>query len=249
MPYRAVIFDFYGTLAEREGAFEPISAVLARFGHVARDDVIWRFFNDGIDGIEHDEHSRSRDHYVAWQRRRVVDLLRECEVPASDHDAIADAFRASNGAGRMVAYPEAATVLTELRARGVRLTICSNWDWDLREAVAASGLHDHVDDMISSAWVGARKPHPRIYDHTLERLGHDPADVLFVGDTWNCDVAGPAAHGMTPVYVRRSHREPDHTRPHDDGHPSPRESGPHESGTHESGTHEFDDLVGLLGLV
>jgi len=36
---------------------------------------------------------------------------------------------------------------------------------------------------------------------------------LFVGDTWNCDVDGPLAHGMRPVYVRRSHREPDSTAP------------------------------------
>jgi putative hydrolase of the HAD superfamily len=132
----------------------------------------------------------------------------------------------------MVAYPEAAAVLAELRARGLALWICSNWDWDLREAVAHSGLHDHVDEMISSAWVGARKPHPDIYEHTLAQAGVAPHEALFVGDTWSCDVVGPAEHGMTPVYVRRADREPDHTRP--DG---------------ATTDHEHTDLTGLLDLV
>jgi putative hydrolase of the HAD superfamily len=66
---------------------------------------------------------------------------------------------------------------------------------------------------VSSAWVGARKPHPRIYTHTLERLGIGAADAIFVGDTWNCDVAGPLAAGLRPVYLRRAHFGSDLTAP------------------------------------
>ncbi len=232
MRHRAILFDFYGTLAVREGEFEPISQVLAGFGYTAPDDVMWRFFNDGIDGIEHDEHSQSRDHYVAWQRQRVAGLLTECGVPAGAHEEIADAFRASAGVGRMAAYPEVDAVLGDLRARGHRLLICSNWDWDLREALAECGLHMHFDGVVSSAWVGARKPHPRIYEHCLILAGCAAHEALFVGDTWNCDVAGPAAHGMTPVYVRRAHREADHTRP-DDAHD----------------VHSFADLSGIVDVL
>ena len=67
--------------------------------------------------------------------------------------------------------------------------------------------------MVSSAWVGARKPHPRIYAHTLEQLGVAPEDALFVGDTWTCDVDGPRAAGMHAVYLRRTHLGADHTAP------------------------------------
>jgi putative hydrolase of the HAD superfamily len=95
----------------------------------------------------------------------------------------------------------------------VRVAVCSNWDWDLAEAVDEAGLTEHIELLVSSAWVGARKPHPRIYRHTLEALSVDPARTLFVGDTWNCDVDGPIEHGLKPVYVRRAHREVDHTAP------------------------------------
>ena len=73
-----------------------------------------------------------------------------------------------------------------------------------------------VDVVVSSAWVGARKPHPRIYTHTLQELGIAPEDALFVGDTWACDVDGPRAAGMHTVYLRRSHLGVDHTAPTDD---------------------------------
>jgi putative hydrolase of the HAD superfamily len=231
MSYQAVVFDFYGTLAIRRGDSEPMRDVLARFGHRADDDAIWRFFNDGFDGTTHHEHSQSRDHYVAWQRERFVNLLREVGVPTEQHDVINHELRTAWGGGAMVAYPESDAVLRELRRRGRRLVICSNWDWDLREAVADSGLHDHVDDIISSAWVGARKPHPTIFEHALQLVDAPPDEVLFVGDTWNCDVDGPAAIGMTPVYVRRSDRDADHTRPNG-----------------AVTKFEFDDLHGLLEI-
>ncbi len=231
-PYTAVVFDFYGTLAIRRGDSEPLRDILARYGYTADDDAIWRFFNDGIDGTTHHEHSLSREHYIDWQRVRFLGLLRDLGVDDEHHEPVNTALRAAWGVGEMEAYPETAAVLAELRRRNAQLLICSNWDWDLREAVVDAGLHDHVDDMVSSAWVGARKPHPHIYEHTLELVDAHPAEVLFVGDTWSCDVEGPAAAGLTPVYVRRSDRDPDHTRPSD-----------------ATTTYEFADLTGLLDIV
>ena len=49
----------------------------------------------------------------------------------------------------------------------------------------------------------------------LERLDLDPADILFVGDTWTCDAEGPRVAGMRPVYLRRPHFGVDRTRPED----------------------------------
>ena len=63
-------------------------------------------------------------------------------------------------------------VLRDLRGRGVALAICSNWDWDLHEAIESAGLTGAVDVVVSSAWVGARKPHPRIYDAHARTARH-----------------------------------------------------------------------------
>ena len=55
-------------------------------------------------------------------------------------------------------------------ARGLHLAICSNWDWDLDPAVEEVGLAESVDTVMSSAWAGARKPHPRIFERTLDQV-------------------------------------------------------------------------------
>lgn len=234
MTYRALLLDFYGTLAESPDWGPSWEEVLAEFGITLPDEVRDRWWGDGIDGAEHDEHSQSRDHYVAWQRARMAGLLADCGVPGGSHSPIIDRLRSIGAHRRIVAYEEAATVLAALRERGLTLAICSNWDWDLEEAVESAGLLDHVDLMVSSAWVGARKPHPRIYAHTLERIGVAPERVMFVGDTWGPDVDGPLSAGMTPVYVRRAHREPDHTAPSD---------------AHEHAVARLPDLHGLLDLL
>ncbi len=209
--FDAVVFDYYGTLAEHDGGGISIAAVLAARGYDLPSDVARRYWQDGLDGTEHDEPSRSRDHYVAWQDRQFRALLGECGVPAAERDEIVEQVRAPGARGRMIPYSDAAAVLQALRSAGVRTAICSNWDWDLRESLAQTELDALVDLVVSSAWIGARKPHRRIYDHTLAELGVEPERTLFVGDTWNCDVTGPLALGMAVAYVRRPHREPDHT--------------------------------------
>src|SRR5436309_823923 len=82
------------------------------------------------------------------------------------------------------------------------IAVCSNWDWHLDRAMAQAGLDGLVDVMVTSAQAGARKPHPRIFERTLEKCRvTDPAEVVFVGDSWGPDVEGPSAMGMRPVHV------------------------------------------------
>jgi putative hydrolase of the HAD superfamily len=212
---RAVILDFYGTLAETPEWGPSWEELVADLGHVLPREVRDRWWHDSFDGHEHDEHSRSRDHYVAWQQSRLTGMLADCGVPDSKHDVFLERVREIGGHRRIVAYEEVVAVLAQLRAHGVTLAICSNWDWDLTDAVEGAGLSSAVDLVVSSAWVGARKPHPRIYRHMLDELAIDPDEAVFIGDTWACDVAGPRETGMRAVYLRREHFGTDTTAPAD----------------------------------
>ena len=168
---------------------------------------IW--WSGDVDGIEHGDESLSREHYVTWQRGRLLSMLGEADVHPGEHDAILAELQAGRDGHVLEPYPEAAAVLAELRAAGLRLAVCSNWDWDLEPAVTEAGLRDGVDLLVSSAWAGARKPHPKIFRITLEQLGVDADEAVFVGDTWGPDVEGPRAFGITPVYLERDGHWPD----------------------------------------
>jgi len=210
----AVLFDFYGTLAQAT-QWMSVDVVLAEHGYELPDDVRDRWWNEGVDGVEHLEHSRSREHYQAWQRERLLGMLAEVDVHPGEYEEILAKLREGTASRVLEAFPEVPGVLDALRERGLALAVCSNWDWELMDALAEVGLAGGFDVVVSSAWAGARKPHPRIFEHTLTKLGVEAGATVFVGDTWGPDVVGPRAMGMTALYLRREDRWPDEAAPAD----------------------------------
>jgi putative hydrolase of the HAD superfamily len=209
----AVFCDFYGTLARDTHPTPGIDQVLGSRGYEISERQREQWWNGDLDGIEHVEHSRSRDHYRAWQRERLVALLTEADVHPGEHELILDELDSGRTKRVLRAYAEVPDTLAALRARGLAVVICSNWDWDLESAVEEAGLTRFVDALVSSAWAGARKPHPRIFRHALDVVGCRAEDVVFVGDTWAPDVVGPAALGIPAVYLEREGHWPDATLP------------------------------------
>jgi putative hydrolase of the HAD superfamily len=211
--FDAVVFDFYGTLGHATH-WLSLDMVLAEHGYTIPEDVRRRWwFESEHDGMTHVEHSTDEDAYTRWQRDRILGMLAESDVHPGEYETIVDRLRGGKSTRVLEAYPESAAVLAELRARGLRLAVCSNWDWDLAEAVDEVGLTGATDVLVSSAWVGARKPHPLIFERTLSEIDTDAERTLFVGDTWGPDVVGPRALGMTPLYLLRVAHWPDPTAP------------------------------------
>ena len=169
----------------------------------------WNFVGEANDGDEHLEHSASRDAYVAWEKDRLRRRARACGVGDDDLEALVADLHTASKTYTLQAYDEVPDVLAGLRRRGITVAICSNWDWDLERAVALAGLEGLAEVVVTSAQAGARKPHPRIYRHTLECCGVEPGQALFVGDTLYADVEGPVAYGMPAVHVWRDDMEGD----------------------------------------
>jgi putative hydrolase of the HAD superfamily len=111
---------------------------------------------------------------------------------------------------RFRAYPEVAPTLRELRRRGLRLVVVSNWDVSLHERLAELELAPLLDGAVASAELGAAKPDPAIFAHALGLAGcgaGDPSHAWHAGDSLEADVAGASAAGVVPVFVAR-HGEP-----------------------------------------
>jgi putative hydrolase of the HAD superfamily len=92
-------------------------------------------------------------------------------------------------------------LMRELSGRGYRMAILTNnvreWEELWRSKLPVDEIFELV---VDSAWVGLRKPDPRIYHLTIERLGDSlsPSQCLFVDDNeGNVDAAREL--GMTAV--------------------------------------------------
>jgi putative hydrolase of the HAD superfamily len=104
---------------------------------------------------------------------------------------------------RFSAYPDAAPALRELRARGVRLVVASNWDCSLPEVLSQAGLASLVDGVVSSAMVGAAKPEPALFEAALALASCPPANAVHVGDSLSKDVEGATRAGVAAVLLER----------------------------------------------
>jgi putative hydrolase of the HAD superfamily len=216
MTTHAVLLDFFGTLVCARHWGPSYEAILLAHGAPAPTVERHLWSSDAYDGQDLSEHAASREVYVAWERKRLRELAITCGVPVVRAADAADDLWTAAKQYELLVYDDTVEVLAALRRQGRRLVICSNWDWDLPDLLAQLGLADLVDGVVTSARVGSRKPHPRIYAAALEVAGATVTETLFVGDSWGPDVEGPLALGMRAVHVARpDHHDPDGLPPLD----------------------------------
>ena len=92
--------------------------------------------------------------------------------------------------------------MRDLRGRGLRMALCTNnvREWEPLWRSKLPELDEIFEVVVDSAFVGSRKPEPRIFELTLERLGdgYRFEDCLLVDDIQvNCE--GAEALGMKAV--------------------------------------------------
>jgi putative hydrolase of the HAD superfamily len=113
------------------------------------------------------------------------------------------ALDALMGSLRFELFDDAVPALEELRARGMRLVVVSNWDWSLTDVLGSAGLLPLLDGVITSAEVGAAKPDRRIFEAGLAAAGCSAAEAVHVGDSVEHDVEGARAAGIRPLLLAR----------------------------------------------
>lgn len=93
-------------------------------------------------------------------------------------------------------------LMRELKDKGYRMAMLTNnvreWEPLWRSMLPVDEIFETV---VDSGFVGVRKPEPRIYELTLERIGLPGEACLFVDDlAHNCE--GARAAGMAAVHFR-----------------------------------------------
>lgn len=193
----ALAFDVYGTLVDPIA----ISAELARHlpGDVA-DGVarVWRRKQ-----LEISFRCTAMERYqdFEWCTRRALEYaFADAGQPlaADVRDALIARY------GDLEPFPDAAPGLARLRADGHVLAVFSNGTPAMLASVlAASGLGEYFDEVISVDEVRVFKPSPVTYRHAASRLGRPVSDVRLVSSN-PFDVIGAEAAGLRAAWVDRT---------------------------------------------
>lgn len=100
------------------------------------------------------------------------------------------------------AFPDAASTVASLSAAGYRLAIVTNRPTPistLTRELRDQGLPDVFEAIVTSGEVGYQKPHPRVFESAVERMGVQPGEAVVVGDSYENDIVPAARLRMTPV--------------------------------------------------
>ena len=213
---RAVAFDGYGTLLDwdfraalREAldqqglAVEDFEETAKSFTKAWNRVSPWgdRVDDEGKPDREYMLHGPVPEFITTWEIwRRQFAWVFEDQGLEGDPAAGANHFR--EVLSFAPAYPDAHDVLEALDAAGYRLALLSNADEDfLPSAVSHNRLRFSV--IQSSESLRIYKPHRDAFEETCRRLGCDPAEVLYVGDSLQADVLGADHAGLPVAWVRR----------------------------------------------
>ncbi len=101
------------------------------------------------------------------------------------------------------AFPEVPEVLRALRKAGLQTAILSNGSPRmLTAAVTGAGLVGMFDQILSVEAVGVYKPHPKVYQLAVDRLGI-PAHAISFQSSNGWDAYAASAFGMQVVWCNR----------------------------------------------
>jgi len=197
MKVRAVCFDYGGTL---DG---PGSHWLPRFHRLYRNAGLALPFDRFRAAFDH----ATRCGYAA-ARVSTMDLrgLIEFHVARQlEHLDVRDAELATHVVDTFVmdaraALAESRDVLDRLRHR-VQLGVISNFYGNVDRILDEAGIGRWLSVVVDSNRVGVSKPDPAIFALAIRSLGCAPDEALYVGDSFEKDIAAARAAGLRSAWL------------------------------------------------
>ena len=106
-------------------------------------------------------------------------------------------------------FPEVRDTLARLKQAAMRTAILSNGSPHMLQAAVEGARIAHlVDAVLSVEEVGIYKPHPRVYQLAVERLGLEAGAIAFQSsNAW--DAWAASAFGMRVVWCNRYDQRPE----------------------------------------
>ncbi len=209
-PFRAVVFDAYGTMFDVHSV-----ATLAEQLWPGRGDALSQLWRSKQ--LEYSWLRAMSDRYKPFSEV-TRDALRYAGARLGLALDPAIETRLMNQYASLSAFPENLAALQALKAAGLPLGLLSNGNREMLEvSIRSAGMADLFDRVLSSSEVGTFKTMDRLYALGPEAFGCRARQILFVSaNGW--DAIAAHWYGYTSFWINRSgapperlDTEPDHT--------------------------------------
>ena len=207
-PIRAISFDVGGTLIEPWPSVGHVYAQVAEEAGFPCPDPerVTRQFTDGWKQRQGFGYTRSD-----WSE--LVQLSFDGIIPPSAAAEIFPSiYERFTEARSWRVYEDVIPTLHQLRSRGLRLAVTSNWDERLEATLRSLGLMDYFEKVTASGPIDQHKPSAFVFQATCQALQLPPEQVLHVGDSRSEDLEGALAAGLHALHLIRTATAP---KPHE----------------------------------
>jgi HAD superfamily hydrolase (TIGR01509 family) len=206
---KAIFFDLGETLVTQNiednlvtmKALEKISKILPRHKSPSELFTIYK------QGYKLNEAFRTENHVEIPIQAWMFQLLRRALGQEPEDALVEEAIRivVSARAENAVVFPDSKPLLEKLSRRRTKLGIISNVSsHDVAvDILRKVELLDYFDAVVTSAFVGIRKPDPGIFLYALMQFKLQPREAVIVGDSERHDVWGGTITGMKTVLVSK----------------------------------------------
>jgi putative hydrolase of the HAD superfamily len=208
-----VLFDFFGTLVDysasrTEQGYHRTHDLLSRLGgDLSYDDFLaaWSRASAAFDRRSDADDSEFSMTEVASE------FLYEALPRSPTSDEVAEfAARYVTEWNAGVRYLDGVPEMLKDLSADYRLAVVTNTHQPdlVPNNLAAMGVRELFEAVVTSVEVGWRKPHPLIYATTLRRLSIDAEAAVFVGDNHLPDYLGPERAGIISYLIDPSGSAP-----------------------------------------
>lgn len=101
-------------------------------------------------------------------------------------------------------FDDVIPALNDLRAKGYRLAVLSNFDSRLEDLLQNLDLAHYFDAIHISSRMGVEKPNPEIFQRALKEHGVTPEQAFHIGDRVEADIDGALRAGIEAALIDRS---------------------------------------------
>lgn len=195
MPYKAVIFDLYGTLVENfsRRTYDKVQEEMAKILDVSYSKF-WQAMGETI---------KDRSLGNLSPEENIVEVCRRLGTKA-DRTQIEQIVFLKEEFTRhsIIPEPKVLEALDLLKRNGLYIGLITNCNAAVPRFFPESPLAQYIDAPVFSCEERIKKPSHRIYEIACERLNVQPQECIYVGDGSGEELTGAAAVGMLPILKR-----------------------------------------------
>ncbi|MBI2543307.1 MAG: HAD family hydrolase [Candidatus Aenigmarchaeota archaeon] len=204
MPVKAVLIDLDNTLYEYEKCNKPaVDAVIEELSIETgkSKELVKQVFDESRKKVKVELGDVAASHSRFLYFQKTIEALKgktDIQLTEQLHDLFWNVYFE-----QMELYDGVIDFFEYLKQNNIKIAIVSDLTVELQfKKLIELGVDKYIDFVITSEESGREKPDKSIFLLSLDKLGCDKDDVIFIGDDLEKDIKGAENFGMRYIHVK-----------------------------------------------